>query len=68
MGNPNRTAAPNNNTEAARRIQNSALTSPAVILTITASTSSARVSVIIVPPTAICTARFLATPNLLIKG
>ena len=54
--------------EIVRRNQNDELTSPVVIPTITAKTSNAKISVIIVPPIATITAMFLVTPSLLIIG
>src|SRR5690606_41399986 len=62
------TTRPKTITDTPNLIQKALLISPVDIPDITANTNKAKVSVIIVPPTVILTALFLAMPNLLTMG
>ena len=68
IGNNPNTMDPKIRREITILIQKEGPTVPLDISTITVSTSNARVSVIIVPPMVMVTARFLVTPNLLRIG
>ena len=68
IGNNPNTMDPKIRREIRILIQKEGPTVPLDISTITVSTSNARVSVIIVPPMVMVTARFLVTPNLLRIG
>ncbi len=67
-GNSSRIAATHATTEAPKRYQNPVSAWPVASPTTTVSTISARMSVMIVPPTAIVTARSRVMPSRLTMG